>query len=252
MNGTQQDGFGKAVLDPAQPAPRGLHDGLGQAAGRRFDVYRNNVVLSLREALRIGFPVVTRLIGAQNMDGVAGLFLRAHPPSTPLMMRYGADFPAFLAGTTQLAHLGYLPDIARLELAIRRSYHARDAEPIAPARLADTPAETLMRATITLAPAVQLVRSDWPIHDIWRYNTDKNAPKPRLGAQDVLVTRPDFDPLPQLLPPGGGRWIASLMNGQSIASAYDAVLADAPDFDLTALLSVLLQGKALVSLNEKG
>jgi len=198
-----QDMFAAALLNPDQPVPTGLVDSAAQSAGARFDVYRNNVAVSLTEAMRTGFPVITKLIGRRNMDGVASIFLRAHPPTDPLMMHYGAAFPEFLEGTAQLSHLGYLPDIARLELAIRRSYHAGDTVAIDPALLGGLATDALMQSTLTFAPAMQVVRSVWPIYDIWIFNTDDDAAKPQPGAQDVLITRPDFDPLPKLLPQGG-------------------------------------------------
>lgn len=244
-----QELFCTALLDPEQPVPPGLSDGAKRRKDQRFNVYRNNIAVSLREAIRAGFPIITKLLGGKNMDGLAQVFLRAHPPSSPVLMHYGAKFPAFLAGTAQLSHLGYLADVARLELAIRRSYHAADTAAIAPDLLANLAPETLMRATLTFAPTVQLIRSDWPIFDIWRYNTEPDAPKPRPEPQDVLVTRPEFDPAPQLLPPGAAIWILDLMNGQSIGAAHDAALANTPDFDLTAPLTLLLQGGALISLN---
>jgi len=246
-----QDRFNAALFDPGLPPPVGLQDGAGRPAGRRFDVYRNNVSHSLTEALRIGFPVITKLIGRQNMDGLAGIYLRAHPPRSPLMMQYGAGFPAFLASNTQLSHLGYLADIARLELALRRAYHAGDADAIAPDLLADIPPEILVTTTLLLAPAVQVIRSDWPIHDIWRFNTDDSAAKPRAQAQDVLITRPEFDPVPQLLPPGGARWIDELRAGRTIGEALDAALAEVPEFDMGKPLTLLLQGGAVISLTQK-
>lgn len=246
-----QDIFSAALLDPARPVPVGLSDGAARPAGRRFDVYRNNVAVSLTEAMRSGFPVITKLLGQPNMDGLAGIFLRAHPPSSPLMTHYGHAFPEFLAETTELAHLGYLPDVARLELAIRRSYHAADATPMLPKTLATRSPEALMETTLTLAPSVQLLRSDWPIYDIWRFNTQNDAPKPRAIAQDVLITRPEFDPLPQILDPGGAAWITALVKGHSIGAAYEAALVDTPDFDLATTLALLLQGSALINSGQK-
>ncbi len=243
--------FSAALLDPDLPVPDGLVDSTAQIAVTRFNVYRNNVAVSLTEALRTGFPVITCLVGRQNMDGLAGIFLRAHPPTGPLMMHYGAAFPDFLAETAQLAHLGYLPDVARLELAIRRSYHAGDATAIDPALLGGLPTPDLMQSTLAFAPAVQLVRSVWPIHDIWLFNTDDNTPKPRTGAQDVLITRPDFDPSLWLLPPGGAVWIEQLMAGQTVGDAFDAALSDCPQFDLTSSLTLLLQRATLISLTPK-
>mgnify|MGYP000297744116 FL=1 len=244
---TSQSRFTAAVLDSGQPVPDGLSDPDARSAGRRFDVYRNNVAVSLSEALQTGFPVIAKLLGEENMKGVAGQYLRAHPPRSPLLMQYGQDFADFLAAQPQLAHLGYLADVARLELALRRAYHAADAAPIDPARLAETPPEALMRASLAFAPAVQLLRSRWPVHDIWRFNTEPGAPKPRAEAQDVLIARPGFDPIPLLLPTGGADWIAALMQGASLGTALDA----APGLDLTPCLSLLLQGEAITSLTVK-
>ena len=246
-----QDLFRAALLDPAQPVPDGLVDGTARPAGRRYNVYRNNVAVSLTEALREGFPVITKLLGQQNMDGLSGLFLRAHPPQSPVMMFYGAEFPAFIADMPQLAHLGYLADVARIELGLRRAYHAAGVPPIDPQALASLPPEGLLTTTFTFAPALQLIRSDWPIHAIWRFNSEAAAPKPEAGAQDVLILRPEFDPYPHLLPPGGAALITALINAHTLGAALDAATAEAPGFDLTPLLALLLDGGALTSLNQK-
>lgn len=244
--------FHDALLDPGRPVPEGLFDANNHPAGCRFDVYRNNVAVSLTEAMHNAFPVIAKLLGKENMDGLSGIYLRAHPPKSPLMMFYGEDFPEFLARMEQLSHLGYLPDVARLELALRRSYHAADAPALPPEKLGDLPPEALMAATVTLAPALHLLRSQWPVFDIWRYNTQDDAPKPEAVAQDVVIVRLEFDPIPHLLPPGGADLIAALAEGCSLGEAHDAALAANPDFDLSALLALLLQGGALTQLNPKG
>ena len=245
-----QTAFRAALLDATRPVPDGLSDGQNRPAGRRYNVYRNNIAVSLGEALTTGFPVIAKLLGAQNFDGIAAIYLRAHPPQSPLMMQYGQDFPDFLAGFAPLAHLGYLADVARLELALRASYHAADAQAIDPAVLQTIAPETLMAAHITLAPAVRLLRSDWPIYDIWRYNTQDNAPKPQAGAQDVLVTRPEFDPEPHLLPAGGAAWITAL-NDHTFGDAHDIALNTHADFDLGAALGLLIRGHAVTGIISK-
>ncbi len=247
-----QDLFTSAVMDAAQPVPNGLLDGQNRPAGRRFNVYRNNIAVSLTEAMHQAFPVITKLLGPQNMDGLAGMFLRAHPPSSPLMMHYGAEFPAFLAQMPQLAHLGYLPDVARLELQLRRAYHAADATPVDAALLSSLDPDQLLQLHVAFAPAVHVLRSRWPIYDIWRFNTQADAPKPHSEAQDILITRPDFDPIPQLLPQGAAEWILALQNDASFGSAYEAASQLYPAFDLTTPLTMLLQGSALSELDRKG
>jgi hypothetical protein len=250
MTVTQAD-FTAAMLDAALPVPEGLIDSTGHPAGRRFNVYRNNVAVSLTEALKTAFPVITKLLGEANMDGLARIYLAAHPPASPLMMFYGEAFPDFLAQMEQLSHLGYLPDVARLELAMRRAYHAADTEALAPEALGALPPEALMQAVLTLAPAVQLVRSPWPVHGIWRFNSEDGASKPEAGAEDVLITRPAYDPVFRLLPPGGAEWIAALAAGQTFGTAFEAAQSANPGFDLGANLTLLLQDGAITSLKEK-
>lgn len=246
-----QDQFRAALLDSAQAVPEGLLDANDAPAGRRFNVYRNNVAVSLTEAMHQAFPVITKLLGAQNMDGLAGIFLRQHPPSSPLMMHYGEAFPEFLAGMQQLSHLGYLPDVARLELALRRSYHAADSTPISPEELA-IDSEVLMAATVEFAPTMSLIRSQWPIASIWTFNTVEGSPKPQAVAEDVLITRVEFDPEPHVLPSGGADWIGALMAGKTISEAHELAEGLSPGFDLGATLALLLQGGAIITLTTKG
>ncbi|MDQ2089243.1 HvfC/BufC N-terminal domain-containing protein [Marimonas arenosa] len=242
---SRQTQFRAAILDPDRPAPPGLTDGRGAPAGRRFSVYRNNVVVSLTEALEKAFPTVRKLIGAENFATVAGLYLRAHPPTSPILSRYGAGFPDFLGAFEPLGHLGYLPDTARLDRALVDSYHAADSAPLDPGRLGALAPDDLLRLHLGFAPAVRLLRSPWPIHGIWRFNNEENAPQPPHTAQDVLITRPAYDPVPRLLPPGGAALIAALSAGKSLGDALDAATGEAADFDLSPLLTRLLQDNAL-------
>lgn len=243
--------FRAALLDGAHPVPEGLSDGQNRPAGRRFSVYRNNIVVSLTEALNAGFPVITKLLGQQNFDGIAGFYLRSHPPKSPLMMHYGQDFPDFLSGFKPLQHLGYLPDVARLELALRRSYHAADSIAVDPQSLQEMAPDDLIQAVFTLAPALHLVRSEWPIFDLWRYNSRPGAPKPRAVAQDVVITRAEFDPEPHPLSAGGAGWINALMQRHSFGAAHDAAIRANPDFDLAPTLGLLISGNAITEINQK-
>ena len=243
-----QTAFRKALLDAGTARPEGLTDGAGRPAGRRFDVYRNNVAVALTEALETTFPVLQKLLGAENFRLLARAFLRRHPPASPLMMFYGGEMPGFLARFGPTAETGYLPDVARLELALRESYHAADYAPADPAALQAVAPERLAGTRITLAPPVRLVRSRWPVYAIWRFNTEAGAPSPAMAAEDVLVVRPEFDPEPRLLPQGGGGFVAALLAGGTFGAALESAGTDG--FDLTGTLALLLNAGAIARIGD--
>ena len=244
-----QADFVDALLNPARKVPNGLINPDGGRAVKRFDVYRNNVAVSLAEALETAFPVIRKLVGDSNFSILSGAYLRKYPPESPLMMYYGTRMPEFLAAFGPVRELGYLPDVARLELALRESYHAADSVPLAPTEL-QVPIDRLMASRVTFAPSVRLVRSTWPIHGIWRFNMVSDAPKPQARGENVLVTRPEFDPKPSTLGPGGGTFASALMAGKCFADAVDAAAAMAPEFDLAKVLGAFLEGAALTGLDE--
>lgn len=244
---TTQSDFRTALLDAEAPQPTGLVDGKGRPAGRRYNVYRNNVAVSLAEALETGFPAVAKLLGAENFRNLAGLYLRESPPDSARMMYYGARFAVFLENFPPLARYPYLGDVARLEFGLRESYHAADMPPIDPAALQIAP-DTLMAARPVLAPTVRLIRSPYPVVSLWRYNMVAGAPKPQAVAEDALILRAEFDPEPHALPSGGGDFIATLQNKGTFGEAFDAALATNERFDLSPVLGLLLGGNALIDL----
>ena len=240
--------FYRALLNPDLPVPAGLIDAGGRPAGSRFSVYRNNVTSGLTEVLQMGFPVLQKLLGEAYFKALAVSFLRETPPTSRIMMLYGAAMPGFLENFPPLAHLPYLADVARLEQALRCSYHAADAPPIDAARLSALSPEAFMAARLELAPALQLIWSDWPVYSIWAFNCREGAAPPGMRPEATLVTRPEFDPQPHLLPDGGGNFVAALAAGQTVGQALET----APGaFDLGAVLTLMIQGGAIIDLIEE-
>lgn len=246
-----QNEFRAALLDPKHAIPTGLTGPAGTGAEQRFAVYRNNVVMGLSDALKASFPVIAKLLGDTNFRNISGIYVREHPPKSPLMMYYGDDFGDFLEGFAPLSHLGYLGDVARLEHARRLSYHAADAAPVPAAHFATLTPEILAASRFHFAPCVQLIQSPWPILDIWNFNMRDDAPQPGALGQNVVITRPDLDPEMAVLSDSDVRFFCALRNGQTLADAVDAAQAHDPSYDATACLSVLLAGQAVSDLRPK-
>ncbi len=214
---------------------------------KRFDVYRNNVHVSLVEVLAARFPVVERLVGEEFFRAMARAFIADALPQSPVLIEYGGDFAGFIDGFSPAQTLPYLGDVARLEWAWHEAYHATDMAPLDPARLSTTlhtnEPDRLVRKQLALHPSLRIVRSDWPVLDIWRTNTEDTDVRPvdlDAGGEDVLVVRPQWDVTLWPLPTAGADFIEALASSATLGDAAElAAHADAA-FDPTTTLKLLV------------
>ncbi|HEX5802096.1 MAG TPA: DNA-binding domain-containing protein [Azospira sp.] len=249
------EGFAAALLDPAPALPAGLRSWNGSDPAQRFGVHRNNVAVSLVEALADTFPVAQALVGADFFRAMAHEFVRRSPPASPVLAYYGADFPDFAAAFPPAATVPYLGDVARLEYARVLAFHAADAAPVAAvalaARLADP--QALPGLCLQLSPSLRLLRSDWAIVSLWAAHQGPGRPDEALAAIDpavaetALVVRCGLAVEVRALADGDSRFVEALLAGQALAAA-SAAAAAVPDFDLAAAFALLLRAQAITGI----
>lgn len=238
-----QRAFAAAILDEEATPLTAIVKAGGIAPERRIQVYRNNSLITLGEALRATFPVVCRLVEERFFDYAARSFIRAHPPRQPRLAEYGDQFADFLGGFAPARSLPYLADVARLEWAINAAYHAPDREPLQPATIAAIPAGAYPGLTFTLDPACALLRSPYPIDELWRANQpDRDGSGVDLGTGEcrLLVHRVDDDVRLQRLSAGEQAMTEALAAGRTLDDAFAAAVAAEAGFDATALLAAHL------------
>jgi hypothetical protein len=219
-------------------------------AAHRFGVYRNNVTTGLVEALRRRFPVVERIVGEEFFAAAARCFIAVHPPRSPLLFAYGAEFPRFLAGFPPAAELAYLADVAALEVSLGEAYHAADAVPLTPGDLARYANADPERLYLRLHPALCLVASPHPIVRIWRMNRQDAVPGPIADwrGETALVARPDDVVALRACDPGEATFVGALAQGAELARAAGAAWADDPAFTLPQALARLIEDRLVVAI----
>lgn len=92
LSADRQREFAAALLDPERPTPSGIIGPDGDVCPKRFAVYRNNVVVGLTEILKAAYPAARRLVGEEFFDAMAGIYVRAEPPRSPILLEYGGLF----------------------------------------------------------------------------------------------------------------------------------------------------------------
>jgi Putative DNA-binding domain len=246
--------FASALIDPTRPTPVGVTGPRGKGAVKRYNVYRNNVTVSLIDALAAIYPAVQRITGTDFFRAMARFHVRATPPTSPLLFEYGRDFPAFIQSYEYAQDLPWLADVARIERAWLDAYHAADLPPLPPGALAEVPADRVGELILTAHPATRVVRSDYPAVAIFAMNrADGHVASLRSSAaEDALVTRPGFEVEVRLLPTGNATFLGRLIDGDTLAVAADAAFAETSSFDLPASLAGMIEAGVFTALRIGG
>jgi len=133
----------------------------------RLHAYVDGYPARLRDALLEAFPAVAHLVGASEF----GDLVRRYRPAVPVggynLADVGAAMPAFLEQDRLGAALPFLPDLARLEWAVQRAFHAHLLAPFDPATVASWSPDDWADARVRFQAGTSCVRSAWPIRALW-------------------------------------------------------------------------------------
>lgn len=151
-----------------------------------LSVYRNTVIHGAVEALRSNFPVVEQIVGEEMFEGIAVEFSAAHPPQSPVLALYGAQFAGWMQEQPWIRDLPYLPDVARVERLHVECLMAADADAIT-----DAPGD-LSELRLALHPAVRFRWLQTPAMSIWlaHQRPVPNVIEPEWKPEGALFARP--------------------------------------------------------------
>jgi hypothetical protein len=241
--------FAASIFNPSAAAPAFVRASTRRRAESGFAVYRNNVSAGLMNFIASRFPVVRAIVGHESFSERVRQFVLAHPPRSPVLLNYGGAFPGFIRDLGAEACFKYVADIAELELARARAYHAADAFPITPDAFAGIAADRLGELRVSLHPSVSVVASRFPIVSVWQSNqVDGQAVVRNWGRESALIARPELDVEVWKLPPGGFAFVTSLAKGLTMAEAIAGGLRESDEFDLPTNLSILIGARIVVEL----
>ena len=224
--------------------------GARRRADRRFAVCRNIVITAPIRALGQRFPVVNRLVGDEFFRAMAHAYVTSHPCVSPIMMFSGETFADFIDGFAPAHAVPYLSDVARIEIARSRAYHAADATPIEPSGFAGILSEDLGDLEVRLHPSVSVIESRYPIVSIWTVNSDPERATPIApwASEAALVSRPFVEVEVRRLPPGAAAFLSSLAKGGTMAEAVEAGTAATPEFNLVESLALLITSNVVTGI----
>lgn len=255
-----QPAFAAALLADNDACPPGLTAWNQSDPAKRFAIYRNNVIVSLIDALADTYPVTQELVGEEFFRAMARLFVRAFPPHSPVLTFYGKDFPAFIETFPPAQGLPYLADVARLEMLRVHAYHAADRGSLDSKQIAGLLANEaqLAECRFQLHSSVRMLQSAYAIVSLWAAHQASDVDSALSGvdpqsAETALVLRAGLEVEISHIPTGAARFIEQLRQGAAFGQAAETGFAADAEFDLASILGVLIRSGALcaVTISER-
>lgn len=196
----------------------------------RWEVYESGLVERAAEAVANDYPALAKVIGPGPLRSLTGRYTRRFPPGSYDLGRVGDRLAGFLETDELTSGLPFLPDLARLEWAVAEAFVSSDEPPLRWEDLERLGAEAAADLSLRLRPGVTVLRSEWPIHDIWARRDDPPSDidiplRDRPGS--VLVARRGFDIVCRTLDPPSVAVAEAAAGGRPLAEVLEAQHADA-------------------------
>lgn len=247
--------FAQALLDPELAPPVELRAWNGSDPAARLAVYRNNVTVSLVDALACTFPVCLTLVGEPFFRAMARVFVRQQPPTERSLNRYGTCLPEFIERFEPAAALPYLADVARLELLRLQSLHAADDLPMDLEALAQAlnDGDTLAHLRWRLHASLRVLDARHAAVSIWLAHQQGSG----VALQDVdtrqpeaaLCLRHEDEVRLHRVSRGMATLVGALQQGVTLDQAAAQALDTDAQLDLGACLGQLMRLRAVVGLH---
>ena len=248
-----QQTFAEALLAPQATCPEGVFSSNGAEPASRFAVYRNNVHSALINALAAAYPVARQLVGDEFFRAMAGLYVQAHPPISPLISEYGGTFADFIQAFEPASSVPYLADVARLERLRVRAYHAADCQVLDQHSVLEQlqGCAQLGQLRVRLHPSLATLESSYAVVSVWAaHQTDGAvASLNPWYAQGALVLRQGLTVKVFAVDSGSVTFINRLNQGAGLEMAIADALQAATEFDLHQCLTLLISHDAITHLH---
>lgn len=205
----------------------------GEAEGR-LQIYRNNIFITLTETLRLVYPYVEKIVGADFFDAVAARYIQRHVSCID-------QFPDFLATFPETISLPYLTEIAQLEWTCYQVFHAPDDTPLFDfTALKNITERQYAEIKFHLHPAVRVMTFQYPVYRIWQLCRQENNSDETIdlaeGGVDLLIRRRDYEVDFHVLSKSEFVLLHALSAEKTFGEACAVALRVEPDFDVSHTL----------------
>ena len=168
----------------------------------RLEIYRNTMRSAHIRALAGMYSCSEKILGERYFRQIATEYYHAYPATSQDLNLYGESFPTFMLDWVhnhpELVDYPYLPDLAKLELAIEQSYRAKDDPDFDFDMLATLDEDGYRNICFTLGASLSILESAYPVYEIWTAHQEQDEVEV-IGSIDkpqyLCIARENFKPL---------------------------------------------------------
>lgn len=227
-----------------------ISEGAKLSATDKLNIYRQTSRTAHVNALAQRYSCCEKILGEKYFNQLAKQYFYAYPATNQNLNLYGQFFPEFLqdyvARQAELKEYQYLPDLARFEQAYEQAYHAKDDEVFDFSTLSSLDAQTHQNLCFKLSASLYLLKSDYPIHEIWLAN-QADGQQQQIQAidepQHLCIYREEFKPIVEKINPAYFWTLKNIQDHLSL-SQLEVLSADRDmDFSLQTMIPEFIQRK---------
>lgn len=214
--------------DPAGAKEIPLNPQGGVPGNERVSVYAHGYYARIVEALLETYPAVKHVLGEKIFNDLAHAYAERYPSGEYNLTQMGKYFPEFLKDPGVAEEMPFLSGLAALEWRVSLAFHAYDGKPLETAALSQITPEDWEKASLVFQPSVSVLRSEWPVFDIWKA---RNEPVEKIKIdmvnrpQNILIFRQGLEVHCTLLGPAQFQMLEGLLAGKTLGETCEALLA---------------------------
>jgi hypothetical protein len=204
----------------------------------RLNIYKNNVLQNLINALKTTYPAVLAEVEEQDFNLLARQYIKTYKPTSGDLNDYGGHMDELIFSRHDNIPLA---ELAKLEWLYHLVFFAEDAKAMDVTSLANIPAESYEQLKFSLHPSVRLMKSPYPVYQIWKSHKDNELfNDEEEDSYNYLIYRKGFLLQTIQLPLSDFIFISSLKKGDALYEAYLASSQEDEAFDLMVTIHKLV------------
>lgn len=159
---------------------------------------------------------------------MAARYVDNYPSQAPSLDDYGAHLAQFCSAFTPLQDLPYIADLAKLEWAWHRAFHAADEKGVALEALNRFSPEQQTNIQFKLKKSLSCFQFNYPISEIWTMNRDLTPLKTidiSSGGERVIIWRNEYQVHVDVLTELEDTFLKGIKKGQTLGTIYESLLS---------------------------